>query len=115
MTAVSLVNILKYKRNVKVVAIYESGLFLVCIHVIRRPCWCSKQKRNVVRVLHNNRARNNIQTSDVSASFEIIFYLTFRMLLHTSSEVTVNTKLEYTGSTVSPLFYSECRIALFDE
>ena len=29
--------------------------FLVCTHVIRRPCWCTKQKQNVARVLYNNR------------------------------------------------------------
>ena len=43
--------------------------------------------------------RNNTQTAVTNIRykrilFEIIFYLTFRMLLHTSSEVTVNTKLE---------------------
>ena len=31
--------------------------FLVCIHVIRRPCWCTKQKKNIARVLYNNRAK----------------------------------------------------------
>ena len=30
--------------------------FLVCSHVIRRPCWCTKQKENVARASHNNRA-----------------------------------------------------------
>ena len=25
-------------------------LFLVCTHVIRRPCWCTKEKENVARV-----------------------------------------------------------------
>ena len=30
--------------------------------------------------------------TDINASFEIIFYLTFHMLLHTSSEVMVDTK-----------------------
>ena len=34
-----------------------SWLSLACIHVIRRPCWCAKQKQNVARVLHNNRVK----------------------------------------------------------
>ena len=53
---------------------------------------------------HLSLIRNNTQTAVTNIRyklilFEIIFYLTFRMLLHTSSEVTVNTKLEfkYTG------------------
>ena len=29
--------------------------FLVCTHVIRRPCWFTKQKQNAARVLYNNR------------------------------------------------------------
>ena len=33
-----------------------------------------------------------LKTSDINASFEIIFDLTFHMLLHTSSEVMVDTK-----------------------
>ena len=44
--------------------------------------------------------RNNTQTAVTNIRykrilFEIIFYFTFRMLLHTSSEVTVNIKLEF--------------------
>ena len=31
--------------------------FLICTHVIRRPCWCTKQKQNAARVLYNNRAK----------------------------------------------------------
>ena len=30
------------------------GQFLVFTHVMRRPCWCTKQWQNVVQVLHNN-------------------------------------------------------------
>ena len=29
-------------------------IFLVFTHVIRRPCWCTKQWQNVAQVLHNN-------------------------------------------------------------
>ena len=32
-------------------------LFLVFTHVMRRPCWCTKQWQNVVQVLHNNRIK----------------------------------------------------------
>ena len=31
------------------------NLFLVFTHVIRRPCWCTKQRQNVAQVLHDNR------------------------------------------------------------
>ena len=31
--------------------------FLVCTHVIRRPCWCTKQNQNAARVLYNDRAK----------------------------------------------------------
>ena len=47
--------------------------------------------------LHGNTIliRNNTKTAETNirnASFEIIFHLTFRILLHTFSEVTVNTE-----------------------
>ena len=32
-------------------------LFLVFTHVMRRPCWCTKQWQNVAQVLHNNRIK----------------------------------------------------------
>ena len=38
--------------------------FLVCTHVIRRPCWCTKQKQNVARVLYNNNNNNNNNNRD---------------------------------------------------
>ena len=31
--------------------------FLVFTHVMRRPCWCTKQWQNVAQVLHNNRIK----------------------------------------------------------
>ena len=31
--------------------------FLVFTHVMRRPRWCTKQRQNVVQVLHNNRIK----------------------------------------------------------
>ena len=33
------------------------SIFLVFTHVMRRPCWCTKQWQNVARVLHNNRIK----------------------------------------------------------
>ena len=30
---------------------------LVFTHVMRRPCWCTKQWQNVAQVLHNNRIK----------------------------------------------------------
>ena len=30
-------------------------LYLVFTHVMRRPCWCTKQWENAAQVLHNNR------------------------------------------------------------
>jgi len=32
-------------------------VFLVFTHVMRRPCWCTKQCQNVAQVLHNNRIK----------------------------------------------------------
>ena len=31
--------------------------FSVFTHVMRRPCWCTKQWQNVAQVLHNNRIK----------------------------------------------------------
>ena len=32
-------------------------IFLVSTHVMRRPCWCTKQWQNVAQFLHNNRIK----------------------------------------------------------
>ena len=32
-------------------------MFLVFTHVMRQPCWCTKQWQNVAQVLHNNRIK----------------------------------------------------------
>ena len=32
-------------------------IFLVFTHVMRQPCWCTKQWQNVAQVLHNNRIK----------------------------------------------------------
>ena len=34
-----------------------NSTFLVFTHVMRRPCWCTKQWENVAHVLHNNRIK----------------------------------------------------------
>ena len=36
---------------------WRTGLFLFCIHVMRPPCWCTKQKEKAPQVLHNNRVK----------------------------------------------------------
>ena len=33
-------------------------MFLVFTHVMRWPCWCTKQWQNVPQVLHNNRSKS---------------------------------------------------------
>ena len=40
-----------------VVFFWYFKIFLVFTHVMKRPCWCTKQWENVAHVLHNNRIK----------------------------------------------------------
>ena len=40
-----------YERNL------SNCVFLVFTHVMKRPCWCTKQWQNVAQVLYNNRIK----------------------------------------------------------
>ena len=36
---------------------FSPRLYLVLTHVMRRPCWCTKQWQYAAQVLHNNRIK----------------------------------------------------------
>ena len=91
--------------------LYLSHLFTSTgteLHILRSPLllmFCNKWRCKTTARASDSKVRTtliryNTQTAVTNIRykrilFEIIFYLTFRMLLHTSAEVTVNTKLEF--------------------
>ena len=51
------VHFIYFVRRDQDAIIAKQYLFLVFTHVMRRPCWCTKQWQNVAQVLHNNRIK----------------------------------------------------------